>query len=160
MTDPDSKRGHYFFSLGEGQRFGCGLRKLKPPKGEKWGEVKCVGGAIILGPTNHPDADDGHAYHSGPGGYPEFVPDEIAEKLNALPEPETYRLLTPRELEESATKFIATYTDEKNRGPWLRTWTTSIRRRITGTPACTKRCAGRCLKPRPGGFRHNAPWMS
>ena len=55
MTDPDAKRGHYFFSLTQGQRFGCGLGKLKLPKGEKWGEVKCFGGAIILGPTDpHP----------------------------------------------------------------------------------------------------------
>ena len=92
VTDPDSQRGHYFFSLAEGQRFGCGLGKLKPPKGEKWGEVKCFGGAIILGPTVHPDTIRSRTTHCAPGGNPISVPEEIAEKLNAPPDPETYRL--------------------------------------------------------------------
>jgi hypothetical protein len=74
----DSKRGHRFFSLAQGQRFGCGLGKLKPPKAEKWGEVKCFGGVVIVGPTEHPRV--GGRYATGPGGNPILVPDEIAEK--------------------------------------------------------------------------------
>lgn len=107
----EPKRGHYFFSLAEGQRFRCGLGKLKPPKGEKWGEVKCFGGVIILGPTVHPRL--GGNYACAPGGNPVSVPDEIAEKLNAPPDPETYRLLTPGELQENAKQFLAAYTQEK-----------------------------------------------
>jgi len=74
----DSKRGHRFFSLAQGQRFGCVLGKLKPPKAEKWGEVKCFGGVVIVGPTEHPRV--GGRYATGPGGNPILVPDEIAEK--------------------------------------------------------------------------------
>jgi hypothetical protein len=83
----DPQHGHYFFSLHQGQRFGCGLGKLKPPKGEKkWGEVKCFGGVIILGPTNHPR--EGGRYVCAPGGNPPPVPNEIAENLSEAPEPE------------------------------------------------------------------------
>jgi Bifunctional DNA primase/polymerase, N-terminal len=116
MTDPAERVGHYFFSLTNGQRFGGGLGKLKPSNGKRWGEIKCFGGAIILGPTApHPKEDQGHAWASSPGGYPPPVPDEIADALISVPVPdaETYRLLTPGELRENAKEFLETYTDNK-----------------------------------------------
>lgn len=80
-TDPDSKRGHYFYRLKAGERFGCGLGRLKPPRGKTWGEVKCYGGAVVLGPTIHP-REAGH-YATAPGGTLSHLPAEIADGLNA-----------------------------------------------------------------------------
>ena len=84
---PNSRRGHYFYRLRPGERFGCGLGKLKPPHGAKWGEVKCYGGAVVLGPTQHPRAAEGGHYSTGPAGSIPLVPDEIADKLNAVSDP-------------------------------------------------------------------------
>ena len=42
------------------------LADLKLPKGEGWGEVKCYGGGLVLAPTVHPKAADGHAVHYRP----------------------------------------------------------------------------------------------
>jgi hypothetical protein len=114
-NDPNNARGHYFFALKPGQRFGNGLGKLKPAKrGDGWGDVRCYGGAIILGPSVHPRAAEGGQYATAPGGNVAVLPDYIAERLNAAPEPDTYRTLTPAELDANATRFLSTYTDEKD----------------------------------------------
>jgi hypothetical protein len=58
----------------------------------------------------------GGRYVCAPGGNPPPVPNEIAENLSEAAEPETYRLLTPKELEDTAREFVATYAQEKE--PW------------------------------------------
>ena len=65
-SNPESRRGHYFYRLRPDEMFGNGLGQLKLPNGKKWGEVKCYGGGLVLAPTVHPKAVDGHQYHSGP----------------------------------------------------------------------------------------------
>jgi Bifunctional DNA primase/polymerase, N-terminal len=107
-TNPQSKRGHYFYRLRPGEMFGCGLGRLKPPKGERWGEVKCYGGAVVLGPTHHP-RDGGH-YASGPGGTLSYLPAEIADGLNA-PDVDRVEVVTPGELSARVKTFLETNTD-------------------------------------------------
>jgi Bifunctional DNA primase/polymerase, N-terminal len=114
-SDPTSRRGHYFFRLRREQRFGNGLGGLRPPKGRKWGEVKCHGGVVILGPSVHPRAAEGGRYATGPGGTAPELPDEIADKLNDAPDTETYRLMTPGELDAGAKAFLLLY--DNNRDP-------------------------------------------
>ncbi|OAN40340.1 hypothetical protein A4X20_14565 [Mycolicibacterium iranicum] len=107
-TDPDSKRGHYFYRLKAGERFGCGLGRLKPPRGKRWGEVKCYGGAVVLGPTPHP-REGGH-YATGPGGTIPYRPDEIADKLNA-PDADRAEAVTPGEFAARVKAFLETNND-------------------------------------------------
>jgi hypothetical protein len=112
-SDPNSRRGHYFYRLCPGQIFGCGRGGLKPPNGEAAGfDVKCLGGAIVLGPTDHPRANEGGHYATGPAGLLPFVPDEIAAKLNPAETNGKCRLLTPAELDEKAQTFLSAYTDD------------------------------------------------
>jgi P4 family phage/plasmid primase-like protien len=113
-TDPTSKRGHYFFRLKHGQRFGNGLGSLKAPKGKAWGEVRCCGGAVILGPTDHPRTAEGGRYSTGPGGLAPELPTDIANKLNTVAEREEGRELTATELEAGAKAFLALYTDGRD----------------------------------------------
>lgn len=80
---PGDRRGHYVFRLKRGQRFGNGLGRLRC-RGEGWGEVRCYGGAIIVGPTLHPRADG--KYTCGPSDPIPLLPDEIADALNTLPD--------------------------------------------------------------------------
>ena len=112
-SNPDSRRGHYFYRLRPGDRFGCGLGKLKPSQGNRWGEVKCYGGAVVLGPTQHPRAAEGGEYGTGPAGSIPLVPVEIADKLNAASDPGEHRSLTPGELDDNAKRFLAKYTDDR-----------------------------------------------
>lgn len=107
-TDSDSKRGHYFYRLRPGEVFGCGLGRLKPPKGERWGEVKCYGGAVVLGPTQHP-RDGGH-YATAPGGALSFLPAEIAQGLNA-PDVNRDEPVDAGELAARVKAFLGTHTD-------------------------------------------------
>ena len=116
MADPASRRGHYIYRLRPGERFGCGLGKLRLPNGEKWGEVKCWGGAIVLAPTVHPKAAEGHLYQGVAAREIPYRPDEIADKLNAAPDTGEYRHLTPSDLDLNAKLFLATYTDDRE--PW------------------------------------------
>ena len=112
-NDPDSRRGHYYYRLRPGQRFGNGLGKLKPPKGQGWGEFRCYGGAIVVGPTHHPRFAEGGHYACAPGGLMPLVPAEIADKLNQAPDLDTYRALTPVEVERQAKEFLTAYTDTR-----------------------------------------------
>ena len=105
-TDPNSRRGHYFYRLRPGEMFGCGLCGLKPPNGEAAGfEVKCNGGAIVVGPTHHPRADEGGCYATGPAALIPLRPDEIAAKLNPAFSNGERRALTAAE----AQAFLDTY---------------------------------------------------
>ncbi|MEO3761219.1 bifunctional DNA primase/polymerase [Mycobacterium sp. B14F4] len=113
MADPGSRRGHYFFRLMEGQQFGCSLGALKPPQGESWGDVKCYGGAVVLAPTVHPKADDGHEYRSCPAAVVPLLPVEIAQRLVAVADTGDYRSLTPRELARRAERFLDAYAAEE-----------------------------------------------
>lgn len=112
-ADPNNRRGHYIYRLHPGDRFGSSLGKLKPPKGKSWGEVRCYGGAIVLAPTAHPRAAEGGAYTSGSPEPIPLLPDEIAAKLSAAPDPAEYRTLTPVELDTNAEAFLDTYTDDR-----------------------------------------------
>ncbi|HWF70600.1 MAG TPA: bifunctional DNA primase/polymerase [Mycobacterium sp.] len=112
-TDPDSKRGHYIYRLRPGERFGGGLGKLKRPKGESWGEVRCYGGAIILAPSTHPRSAEGGAYTAGPDEPIPYRPDEIAAKLNAVAGVHNHEALTPAELDAKAEAFLNAYTDDR-----------------------------------------------
>ncbi|WP_052956735.1 phage/plasmid primase, P4 family [Mycolicibacter heraklionensis] len=114
-ADPNNRRGHYIWRLRPGERFGCSLGKLKSPRGsEVWGQVRCYGGAVVLAPTTHPT--EGHAYTSGPSEPIPLLPDEIAAKLSAAPDPAESRTLTPSELDTNAEAFLDTYAD--NREPY------------------------------------------
>lgn len=113
-ADPISKRGHYFFRLQPGQRFGNGLGGLKASKGKAWGEVRCWGGAVILGPTVHPRAAEGGRYATGPAGSASDLPMYIATKLNAIAERDLGRTLTTTELETGAKAFLALYADDRD----------------------------------------------
>ena len=115
-SDPTDKRGHYIFRQRPGDRFGNGLGKLKPPPDRKWGEVRGHGGGLMLAPSEHPRAADGAAYNSGPDEPVPFLPKEIADKLNAVPDRGQYRQLTPAELEHGAKAFLEAYT--QNREPY------------------------------------------
>ena len=64
--------------------FGCGLGRLKLPKGKKWGETKCYGGGLVLAPTVHPKAAEGHAYSTGPTETIPYRPDGLAAKLSEV----------------------------------------------------------------------------
>lgn len=109
-TDPDSRRGHYFYSLRPGDQFGSGVGGL----GKGWGEVRCFGGAIILHPTEHPNAPEGHAYSGAPGGPVPLLPDDIADKLHTAPAADNTRaMLTAGELDDNAKRFLATYTADR-----------------------------------------------
>jgi hypothetical protein len=108
-TDPNSRRGHYFYRLRPDEMFGCGLGRLKPPKGKKWGETKCYGGGLVLAPTAHPKTADGHVYSTGPNETIPYRPDELATKLNAAPNDGEWRILTPSELDAKAQAFLGTY---------------------------------------------------
>lgn len=111
-ADPDNRRGHYIYRLRPGDRFGCSLGKLKPPKGaDAWGQVRCYGGAVVLAPTTHPTK--GHAYTSGPSEPIPFLPDEIAAKLSAAPDTSEYRTLTPAELDAKAKAFLDAYAEAR-----------------------------------------------
>ena len=112
-NDSRSRRGHYFFRLEPGRRFGCGLGGLNPPKGEKWGDVKSWGGAVVLGPTVHPRRAEGGRYTTGPAGTISFLPRQIADKLNEAPDPETCCPLSPRELDANAKRFLDAYADDR-----------------------------------------------
>ncbi|PJD99791.1 phage/plasmid primase, P4 family [Mycobacterium sp.] len=107
--EPTSRRGHYLFRLRPGERFGNGLGKLKTARGQAWGEVRCWGGALILGPTVHPRADGGGRYSTAPGGVAPELPDEIGDKLSAAPDQEIFSLLTSAELEVGARAFLSKY---------------------------------------------------
>jgi Bifunctional DNA primase/polymerase, N-terminal/AAA domain len=115
-ADPTNRRGHYFYRLRPGDRFGGGLGKLKPPKGRGWGEVRCYGGAIVLAPTMHPRAAEGGHYGTGPSEPIPFVPDEIANKLSSAPDVDEHRSLTPGELAENAKQFLRAYSDDREPG--------------------------------------------
>ncbi|WP_165797871.1 phage/plasmid primase, P4 family [Mycolicibacter virginiensis] len=109
---PENRRGHYIYRLRPGDQFGCSLGKLKPARGkEAWGQVRCYGGAIVLAPTTHPT--EGHAYTSGPAEHVPWLPDEIAMKLSAAPDPNEYRTLTPTELDAKAKAFLDTYAEDR-----------------------------------------------
>ena len=112
-NDPNSRRGHYFYRLRPGETFTNGLGQLKLPKGEGWGEVKCYGGGLVLAPTVHPKAADGHAYTTGPTEAIPDRPDEIAAKLNAVPDADERPILTPGELDAKAAAVLAEYTDDR-----------------------------------------------
>ncbi|WP_049785261.1 bifunctional DNA primase/polymerase [Mycobacterium marinum] len=107
-TDADSKRGYYFYRLRRGELFGCGLGRLKPPKGKRWGEVKCYGGAVVLGPTEHPR--EGGRYATAPGGTLSYLPAEIADGLNA-PDTDRAEAVTPGELAARVKAFLETNID-------------------------------------------------
>jgi hypothetical protein len=107
-TDADSRRGHYFFRLRPDEMFGSGLGRLKPPKGKRWGEIKCYGGAAVLGPTQHP-RDGGH-YSTAPGGALSYLPSEIADKLNAR-STSSSQPVTAGELTAQVAAFLETYAD-------------------------------------------------
>jgi len=107
-TDSENKRGHYFYRLRPGEVFGCGLGRLKPPKGERWGEVKCYGGAVVLGPTRHP-RDGGH-YATAPGGALSLLPAEIARELNA-PDVNRVEPVNAGELAARVRAFLGEHTD-------------------------------------------------
>jgi hypothetical protein len=112
-TDENSRRGHYFYRLRPDEMFGCGRGGLKLSDGEAAGfEVKCYGGAIVVGPTHHPRADEGGRYATEPVALIPFRPDEIAAKLNPASSNGERRPLTPAELDEKAQTFLSTYTDD------------------------------------------------
>lgn len=110
-NNPASRRGHYFYRLGDGQLFGNGLGSL----GKGWGEVRCYGGCVVVGPTHHPRFAEGGRYACGPAGTIPLVPAEIAQKLNAPPERGQYEPLTPVDVEKRAKDYLTTYT--ANRDP-------------------------------------------
>ena len=112
MADPNTRRGHYVYRLGDGQQFGCGLGALKPRKGQSWGDVKCYGGAVVLAPTAHPKSDSGHEYRCGPAAVVPLVPVEIAQRLVAVGDPGEYRPLNFHELVQRSKRFLDAYTDE------------------------------------------------
>ena len=108
-NDLNSRRGHYFYRLKPGQLFGCGRSGLKPTNGESAGfDIKCDGGAIVLGPTYHPRANEGGHYSTGPVGLIPFVPDEIAAKLSQASSNGKYQKLTTAELDA----FLKEYTND------------------------------------------------
>lgn len=110
--DPNSQRGHYFYRCYPDERFGNGLGQLKT-RSKTWGEVKCYGGAIVLGPTVHPRAAEGGHYSTNGFETIPLRPDELAEKLNAASDPTTVGPLTPGQLDEFAKTFLDTYADER-----------------------------------------------
>jgi hypothetical protein len=138
-TDQASKRGHYMYRQRPGDRFGNGLGKLKQPKGQSWGEVRGYGGGLVLAPTVHPRADEGGEYTSGPYEPIPLLPDDIAEKLNAVADLGEYRPVSPDELDANAKAFVGAHTD--NREPFAL------------APIL------RAFDPTPGG-RHGSMWSA
>ena len=67
----------------------------------------------MLGPTEHPRAAEGGHYDTGPAGAIPLLPNEIADQLTDAPDPETYRTLTPGELDDNAKRILATYADDR-----------------------------------------------
>ncbi|CAM3636161.1 phage/plasmid primase, P4 family [Mycolicibacterium frederiksbergense] len=114
-ADPANRRGHYFYALKPGERFGNGLGKLKPARGKKWGEVRCYSGCIVVAPTPHLRATEGASYSPTPAGPVPMRPDELAQKLTELPEPEWRELqpLSVAELDARTQTFLDTYTDDR-----------------------------------------------
>ena len=112
-NDLESRRGHYFYRLRPGEMFGCGRGGLKPMNGEAAGfEVKCGGGAIVVGPTPHPRANEGGRYATGPAALIPLRPNEIAAKLNPASSNGSHQTLTQAELDGKAQAFLDTYTAE------------------------------------------------
>ena len=115
-TDPENRRGHYIFRLRPGDRFGSGLGKLKRPRGEGWGDVRCFGGGLVLAPTAHPRAAEGGEYTSGPDEAIPYRPDDLASQLNAVADPGESRPLSLAELDAKAEAFLVAATE--NREPY------------------------------------------
>jgi P4 family phage/plasmid primase-like protien len=113
-NNPTSERKHHFFRLKPDQHFGCGLGGMKPAKGEGFGDIKCFGGAIILGPTVHPRKREDGQYHTGPGGTAPFLPEEISNRLTSIADPSVFRSLTPTELDAAAKTFLGHYRDARD----------------------------------------------
>jgi hypothetical protein len=112
-SEPDTGRGHYVYRQRPGDRFGNGLGKLKQPKGKAWGEIRGYGGGLVLAPTVHPRADEGGAYTAVKDQPIPYVPEQIAEKLNAVAEDAERELLTPAELDAKVKVFLADYADDR-----------------------------------------------
>lgn len=71
----DPQRGHYWFDLPSGERFG----NPKFP----WGDVRCDGGGVILWPTPHARAAHGGRYRWVRQGEMPPLPEPIAAALRA-----------------------------------------------------------------------------
>jgi hypothetical protein len=71
----DPRRGHYWFDLPTGERFGN-------PK-FAWGEVRCDGGGVILWPTDHARSAKGGRYRWIRQGETPPLPEPIAAALRA-----------------------------------------------------------------------------
>lgn len=83
---PVNRRGHYVYRLHPGDVYGNVLGALKPPQGERWGDVKCLGGCVVLGPTRHQRAAEGGHYCTSASGAIPYLPAELAERLTAAPD--------------------------------------------------------------------------
>jgi hypothetical protein len=74
-------RGHYVFQIPPGRKFGNGMGKLKPPKGQsKWGEVRGTNGIIVAFPSVHENPEGRYGPWDPPGAIP-VLPDYLADLL-------------------------------------------------------------------------------